>query len=86
MLGLGAFLGSISHGIGPYLSAPFANMIWKFTTYSIGVMSYFMFLSMLHHLFEYQFVIQLRWVLLCLIIIYLFIIYSNFCKSYPEGS
>ena len=77
MLGLGAFLGALSHGFGPYFSASIANMIWKFTTYSIGIMSYFMFLSMLHHLFEYQLVIRLRWVLLCLVIIYLFIVTRN---------
>ena len=75
MLGLGAFLGALSHGNGPYLSAPIANIIWKFTIYSIGLMSYFMFLGMLHHLFEYQLVIRLRWVLLCLVVIYLFIVF-----------
>jgi len=77
ILGLGAFLGALSHGIGPYCSAPIASIIWKFTTYSIGIMSYFMFLSMLHHLFEYQLVIRLRWVLLCLVVIYLFIVTRN---------
>jgi hypothetical protein len=64
MLSLGAFLGALSHGVGPYCSASIANIIWKFATYSIGIMSYCMFLSMLHHLFEYQLVIRLRWVLL----------------------
>ena len=54
MLALGALLGALSHGIGPYLSVPIANTIWKFTTYSIGIMTYFIFLSLLHHLFEYQ--------------------------------
>ena len=32
---------------------------------------------MLHHLFEYQLVIRLRWVLLCLVVIYLFIVTRN---------
>ena len=77
MLGLGAFLGALSHGIGPYLSTPIANLIWKFTTYSIGLMSYFMIMSMLHHLFQYQFVIRIRWVFLCLLAIYLFILTNN---------
>jgi len=77
MLGLGSFLGALSHGVGPYCSAPIASIIWKFTTYSIGIMSYFMFLSMLHHLFEYQLVIRLRWALLCLVVIYLFIVTRN---------
>ena len=77
MLGLGACLGGLSHGIGPYCSAPIANMIWKFTTYSIGIMSYFMFLGMLHHLFEYQLVLRFRWVLLLFVIIYLFVVTKN---------
>ena len=77
MLALGALLGALSHGIGPYLSVPIANIIWKFTTYSIGIMTYFMFLSLLHHLFEYQFVLQLRWLILFLLIIYLFIVTKN---------
>lgn len=77
MLGLGAFLGALSHGIGPYCSVPIANMIWKFTTYSIGIMSYFMFLGMLHHLFEYQLVLRFRWVLLLFVVIYLFVVTKN---------
>lgn len=77
MLGLGAFLGALSHGIGPYLSTPIANLIWKFTTYSIGLMSYFMIMSMLHHLFQYQFVIRIRWVFLWLLAIYLFVLTNN---------
>ena len=77
MLGLGAFLGALSHGVGPYCSASIANIIWKFATYSIGIMIYCMFLSMLHHLFEYQLVIRLRWVLLCLLVIYFFIVTRN---------
>mgnify|MGYP003304661609 CR=1 FL=1 len=58
----------------PYCSVPIANMIWKFTTYSIGIMSYFMFLGMLHHLFEYELVLRFRWVLLLFVAIYLFVV------------
>ena len=37
MLAFGALLGALSHGIGPYCSETIANLIWKFTTFSIGV-------------------------------------------------
>ena len=77
MLALGAFLGAISHGIGPYLSPVLQDSVWKFTTYSIGIMSYFMVLTMLHHLFDYPVVLRLRWILIALIIIYLAIVTIN---------
>ena len=77
MLALGAFLGAISHGIGPYLSPVLQVSVWKFTTYSIGIMSYFMVLSMLHHLFDYPVVVRWRWILVALIIIYLTVVTIN---------
>ena len=77
MLALGAFLGAISHGIGPYLSPVLQDLVWKFTTYSIGIMSYFMVLTMLHHLFDYPVVLRWRWILIALIIIYLIIVTIN---------
>ena len=77
MLALGAFLGAISHGIGPYLSPVLQDSVWKFTTYSIGIMSYFMVLSMLHHLFDYPVVVRWRWILVALIIIYLTVVTIN---------
>ena len=77
MLALGAFLGAISHGIGPYLSPVLQDLVWKFTTYSIGIMSYFMVLTMLHHLFDYPVVLRWRWILIALIIIYLTIVTIN---------
>ena len=77
MLALGAFLGAISHGIGPYLSPLIRDSIWKFTTYCIGIMSYFMVLTMLHHLFDYPVVLRLRWILIALIIIYLAVVTIN---------
>jgi len=77
MLALGALLGAISHGIGPYLSPVLQDSVWKFTTYSIGIMSYFMVLTMLHHLFDYPVVLRLRWILIALIVIYLTIVTIN---------
>ena len=77
MLALGAVLGAISHGIGPYLSPVLQDSVWKFTTYSIGIMSYFMVLTMLHHLFDYPVVLRWRWILIALIIIYLTIVTIN---------
>ena len=77
MLALGALLGAISHGIGPHFSPALRDLVWKFTTYSIGIMSYFMVLTMLHHLFEYQIVLRLRWVLVALIIIYIAVVSIN---------
>ena len=77
MLALGALLGAISHGIGPHFSPALRDLVWKFTTYSIGIMSYFMVLTMLHHLFEYQIVLRLRWVLVALIIIYIAVVTIN---------
>ena len=77
MLALGALLGAISHGIGPYLSPILQDSVWKFTTYCIGIMSYFMVLTMLHHLFDYPIVLRLRWILIALIVIYLTIVTIN---------
>jgi len=77
MLAFGALLGALSHGIGPYCSETIANLIWKFTTYSIGVMTYFIFMTMLYHLFEYQFVIKIRWVMLSFLVFYLLIVTRN---------
>ena len=77
MLSLGALLGAISHGIGPYFNPVVGDLVWKFTTYSIGIMSYFMVLTMLHHLFDYPIVLRLRWILIGLIIIYLVIVTIN---------
>ena len=77
MLSLGALLGAISHGIGPYFHPVVGDLVWKFTTYSIGIMSYFMVLTMLHHLFDYPVVLRLRWILIALIIIYLTIVTIN---------
>ena len=77
MLSLGALLGAISHGIGPYFHPVAGDLIWKFTTYCIGIMSYFMVLTMLHHLFDYPVVLRLRWILIALIIIYLTIVTIN---------
>ena len=83
MLALGALLGAISPGIGPYLSPVLQDLVWKFTTYCIGIMSYFMVLTMLHHLFDYPVVLRWRWILIALIIIYLIIvtINDNFIKG-----
>ena len=77
LLALSALLGAISHGIGPYLSPVLQDSVWKFTTYSIGIMSYFMVLTMLHHLFDYPVVLRWRWILIALIIIYLIILTIN---------
>ena len=77
MLSFGALLGAISHGIGPYFHPIVGDLVWKFTTYSIGIMSYFMVLTMLHHLFDYHIVLRLRWILIALIIIYLAVVTIN---------
>jgi hypothetical protein len=77
MLSFGALLGAISHGIGPYFHPIVGDLVWKFTTYSIGIMSYFMVLTMLHHLFDYPVVLRLRWILIALIIIYLAVVTIN---------
>ena len=77
MLSFGALLGAISHGIGPYFHPIVGDLVWKFTRYSIGIMSYFMVLTMLHHLFDYPVVLRLRWILIALIIIYLAVVTIN---------
>ena len=89
MLSLGALLGAISHGIGPYFHPVVGDLIWKFTTYCIGIMSYFMVLTMLHHLFDYPIVLRLRWILIELIVIYLTSVtinenFINFVKELSE--
>ena len=40
-------------------------------------MTYFIFMTMLYHLFEYQFVIKIRWVMLSFLVFYLLIVTRN---------
>lgn len=71
MLGLGAFLGAVSHGWGPYMSEFSRDLLWKATTWSIGCVSFFIIMATLHVLFPFKTVQLVRYVPLTLLVIYL---------------
>lgn len=60
-LSLGSLLGAVSHGIGPWFSEGVRDWIWKSTTLSIGLVSFFFILAGLYRVFPYATVQWLRW-------------------------
>jgi len=77
MLGLGAFLGAVSHGWGPYMPELAQSWIWKVTTISIGFVSFFIIMSTLHVLFPFKTVQLVRAIPVIFLGIYLIQITRN---------
>lgn len=77
MLSLGALLGAVSHGIGPHLSPELRAIIWRLTTVSIGVASFFILMATLHHIFPFEAVRYLRWIAVVLLLGYLVLIWRD---------
>ena len=72
MLGVGAFLGAVSHGWGPYMPEFYKDWLWKMTTYSIGFVSFFIIMGTLYTLLPYKTVQLVRYIPVILLSIYLF--------------
>jgi hypothetical protein len=51
MLGIGAFLGAVSHGAGPSMSKFWKSTVRKLTMLSIGFSTFLMLTAALHHAF-----------------------------------
>ena len=77
MLALGALLGAISHGIGPHLDAGIKDILWRLTTISIGLASFFLLMAAFHHVFEFSTVELLRWIAVIFLVIYLIMIWRD---------
>ena len=76
-LAIGALLGAISHGVGPYFSDELKGIIWKLTIVSIGLTAVLMLIGTTHHLAPKSVV---KWVLVIIIssyIIYLAVILKD---------
>ncbi len=89
-LALGSFLGAVSHGIGPHLSEPIRDWIWKATTVSIGVVSFFFILAGLYHAFPFATLRWLRWLPAVALLAYTLIIlrdprFINVVKFYAPS-
>lgn len=89
-LAVGAFLGAISHGIGPHLPQEVRDWIWKLTTVSIGFVSFFFILAAFHHVFPFRTVYWLRWIPVIFMVVYLAIIlrdprFANVIKFYAPA-
>jgi hypothetical protein len=87
MLAIGAILGAISHGVGPYFSPVMKAAIWKMTTLSIGFVSFFFLLATFHHAFPFATVRWLRWLGVLFLVIYILVImrddgFANVVKFY----
>lgn len=90
MLGVGAFLGAVSHGWGPYMPRLVQGLVWKATTWSIGFVSFFILMSTLHVLLPFKTVQLARLVPAILLVIYIVQItrdpaFSNVVKFYAPA-
>ena len=70
MIGIGALLGAISHGIGHHFSPMVKKIIWKMTVLSIGISCYFVLSASFSHVFPNSTVRWLKWIPLILLVIY----------------
>ncbi len=70
-LAIGALLGAISHGVGPYFSANLKGIIWKLTIASIGLTAVLMFLGTAYHLVPMSILKWLAGIIIITYILYL---------------
>ncbi len=76
-LALGAFLGGISHGFGPYFSPFWKDIIWKLTMWSIGVSTLFMLLAAFDVIMPFRTFEILRWIPTALLVIYIVVTWRH---------
>ncbi|MFQ6612865.1 MAG: hypothetical protein ACE5D2_07155 [Fidelibacterota bacterium] len=74
---LAGLLGAVYHGLGPYFPEGIRSLIWKLTLVTIGFTSFALVMATFYHIFSFNMVQILRWVLTLLIIGYLAVIYRN---------
>ncbi|NOZ75130.1 MAG: hypothetical protein GXO90_07085 [FCB group bacterium] len=89
-LAVGSLLGAISHGVGPYFPQGVRDWIWKGTTLSIGLVSFFFILAGFYRAFPYAMVQWLRWLPLLALLAYSVVIlrdprFINVVKFYAPS-
>lgn len=77
LLALGAFLGAVSHGVGPYFPPALQSIIWKLTILSIGITAFFLVMMALHHVFPFRTVRWLGWIPFLFLVAYLFLVLND---------
>ncbi|HPC73204.1 MAG TPA: hypothetical protein P5551_05180 [Syntrophales bacterium] len=73
-LGLGAFLGAVTHGIGRHLSVEIGRLIWRVTLLSLGAAAFFLILAVARHAFPARHVPVFEWSGVVMIALYAIII------------
>ncbi len=74
MMGIGAFMGAVSHGIGPHFSDASRQLIWKAAIIPVGFTSVFFLMGAFHHSFSFDAVRWLIWIPIAFLGAYLFVI------------
>lgn len=87
MLGVGAFLGALSHGAGPSLSKFWKSTVWKLTVISIGFSTFFMLTAAIRHAFSPDAARFLGWITVVLLSGYIVVVarddrYVNVIRFY----
>lgn len=89
-LAIGAFLGAVSHGIGPHFSDESRKLIWKAAVIPVGFTSVFFLMGAFHSSFSFDAVRWLSWIPLAFLAAYLFTIskddsFLNVVKFYAPA-
>jgi hypothetical protein len=70
MTALSAFLGALSHGIGPNLPVKSKTVLWRLTLIAIGWTAFFMLMGTFQNILSADSIKLLRWIPIILIIFY----------------
>ncbi len=77
MVAVAGLFGAVSHGAGPYLPPGLRSFLWKVTLLSVGLTSFSLVLTALYHVFPFDTVRLLRWVMVGLMVGYIVLIYKD---------
>lgn len=77
MAGFGAFLGAVSHGIGPHFSPMIKKSLWKLTTLSVGGVAVFFLLTVVHLFPELSMNVWIKSIPIAAYLIYAVVIFKN---------
>ena len=89
-LAIGAFMGAVSHGVGPHFSGETQQLLWKATIIPVGFTSVFFLMGTFHHSFSFDAVRWLSWIPIVFLGAYLFTIskddsFLNVVKFYAPA-
>ncbi len=77
MVAVGAFLGAVSHGIGPHFAPIVKKSIWKLTTLSVGAVAVFFLMTVVYHLPGFSESAWIKWVPIAVYVFYVGVIFNN---------